>query len=70
MLYIVADGVEHKWHLGKPKPVVKEDAQYVLVQADGDEVAYIERVFRNIRMCSKPVVRWVGEEAKFIALNL
>lgn len=40
------------------------------LQADGHELEYIRERFQNIPMHKGRVVRWKGEMAKFIAINL
>jgi hypothetical protein len=42
----------------------------VFIQADGHELHHIENQFTNIRQSTKRVVRWTGEDARFILLNL
>jgi hypothetical protein len=43
---------------------------YVEVQADGDELEAIRTQFNNLPMHSRHVVRWAGDMAAFIAMNL
>lgn len=45
-------------------------ADCLTIQADGDELKAIRHQFANIRMHNSDIVRWVGEDAVFIALNL
>lgn len=40
------------------------------IQADGDELLYIEKQFKNLPSTTNRVVRWHGEFARFIAYNL
>ena len=100
MLAIVTkDGHEIQWHVGSPVPKMwgKGGSEYqameriYMLQADGDELAHIQRVFTNkvtifappgeepasitfdiptLPMSNKPVVRWYGDLAKTIFLNL
>lgn len=63
---------EKYWHIGERNPVeYQEIRQVVEVQADGDELEYILKHFKGIPTvdnCS--VVRWFGDDAKFIANHL
>jgi hypothetical protein len=79
MLYITyttsSDGcdlISTGWHVGQPNPINFHNVNKVVeVQADGDELLFIATQFRNIPMALKPsVVRWFGDDAKFIAANL
>ena len=60
---------EIEWHCGEPAPTHPHCVD--IIQADGDELLYIERVFGNIptRLDSR-VVQWHGDIAKFIIANL
>ena len=40
-----------------------------LVQADGDELAFIQSNYQGIRMTNGRVVIFVGDDAKFISEN-
>lgn len=40
-----------------------------MVQADGDELQWIQDALTGIRMSTKRVVRWIGDDARFIAAN-
>lgn len=40
------------------------------VQADGDELQIIQEQFTNTPMSKNRVVRWFGDDAKFIVANL
>lgn len=43
----------------------------VEIQADEDELVAIKHQIKGIRMCEhKRVVNWIGDDAKFIYLNL
>jgi hypothetical protein len=59
-----------EWHIGEPGPMKSTDI-ITSIQADGDELSLIIREFQSIPVrFRKPVVRWFGENAKFIAFNL
>jgi len=51
-------GHDLSWH-----PYLKDGFE---VQADGDELDFILRHFKNIRQCTASVQRWTGDDAKFI----
>lgn len=75
---------EQKWHVGEPVPIMALQVRYVIeVQADGDELDYLMRRFPfvvnnmpkemspdNIRWVPSKVVRWYGDQARFIIGNL
>ena len=42
----------------------------LIVQADGHELEVIRKQFINIQMASNRVVRWTGENARFIVENI
>lgn len=63
MLYIN----EREWHVGEPIPYV---TGAITLQADGDELELIKKTFKNIPITTKAAVKWTGEIAKFIYLNL
>lgn len=64
--------VDHEWHVGESTKQMNEYGyQCVCLQADGDELAAIQEQFQNIPMTNRPrVVRWKGDDAAFIAMNL
>lgn len=82
MLYITinqsgtAGVLQREFHVGGPlldyeaKEIVQQSDVEVIIQADGDELAYIKEYFQNIPSCRNPVQIWTGDIAKFIALNL
>jgi hypothetical protein len=43
---------------------------HLMVQADGHELELIKRQFTNIPMTANRVVRWQGDDAKFIINNI
>jgi len=70
---------DYTWHVGEEKPKIPEGHTVVLVQADGDELEYIGRTFRDLdgpntmtipwaQKCL--VMKWRGDFAAFIADNL
>lgn len=68
MLYIVSKNQEKTWYVGNPVPKMEN---VIEVQADGDELHYIEMHFRGIPIaCKKQVVKWTGDFAVFIYNNL
>lgn len=71
MLYIrIRNRNTISWHVGEPVPPFVA-ADVASVQADCDELAYIENEFTGIpRVKGKWVVRWYGDDARFIAGNL
>jgi hypothetical protein len=64
-----------QWHVGEKVPDVPVE-RIVELQADGDELEYIENIFSTHGKCSIPipyakrVVRWYGDIARTIYLNL
>ena len=59
-----------EWHVGEPVPAIAIAADSA-VQADGDELVFVESRFQNIPMrVAKSVVRWQGDLARFIVQNL
>jgi len=98
MLAIVTkDGHEIQWHVGTPVPKMwgKGGSEYqameriYMLQADGDELAHVQKTFTSrvimhspdgteqinvdvpsLPIANKPVVRWYGDLAKTIFLNL
>lgn len=62
------------WHVGEPWPIKGETNhdQVKLIQADGEELAAISRLFRNIPISSTQMTRtkWNGDIARFISLNM
>ena len=68
MIYFVtANGVESTTHVHCPCPVKPEDVTEV--QADGDELELIRNEMSGIPMSRGRIVRWFGDDAKFIAAN-
>ena len=64
--------VEVGWHCGTKTPDLnhKDDQHAIDVMADGDELIYISQQFDNIPITNRKIVRWTGETAQFIMLNL
>ena len=46
------------------------NSDYLIVQADGHELEEILNKISNIKMSKNPVIRWFGDDAKFIIANL
>jgi hypothetical protein len=69
-LYVVTnDNDENQWHVGERKLDIA--AKYVIeIQADGDELEKIKREVAGIPMTNQRVVRWFGDDAKFIYANI
>ena len=67
-----APGRYHTWHIGSlPHPDISGNEESVEdVQADGDELDRIKKHFTNLPMTTARVVRWYGDDAKFIAGNI
>jgi len=75
MLYITFEDEDGNkkaicWHVGS-RPDLDYEANVKKVQADGDELLYIQNSFNNIPYHKKARVQsWTGEIAKFIANHL
>lgn len=85
-MYIVArfkdNEREYRWHVGKFNPVPSQDVCRVIeVQADGDELDYLSARFPfvlnnrpqenlNGSWQSVRIVKWYGDDARFIVGNL
>ncbi len=71
MMYICRkDKPDLHWHIGES---VEDNLIHDIwmVQADGDELVYIETRFINLRNVRRTrVVRWYGDDAVFIVGNL
>jgi hypothetical protein len=60
-----------QWHTGENFAGIRTLSNEISnVQADGDELEHIKRNFSNIPMTNKPVIKWFGDDAKFIVANL
>jgi len=60
---------ESVWHQGeKLEHVNAHDVR--LVQADGDELRIILQQFHNLPTTGERIIRWYGDDAKFIVGNL
>lgn len=73
MMYITLEGerLAREWHVGEPSPIEHQDACGVTeVQADGDELLHVIDLFAGIPVRERRVLRWFGDDAKFIAANL
>lgn len=69
MLYIdtIAGNLPENVHVGQAIGTRASRINYV--QASGDELEYIRHRYRNIPMVTSKVVRWYGDDAKFICAN-
>lgn len=59
----------YTWIVGQKKPTMCGDITFTdvcEVQADGGELAYIRRHFKNLPDCDAWVVTWKGAMAQFI----
>jgi hypothetical protein len=81
MMYIICQTANEElqavWHVGEAVPTIRgremqKAAQDVtMVQADGDELTFVLEEMQNLpRMTRRPVQRWYGTDAQFIAGNL
>lgn len=72
MLYFVtSDKKEITWHTGEKNPLSLENRRDIVeIQADGDELEYIQSKFTNIPMSTNRVINWYGDIAKFITNNM
>lgn len=76
MLCVISSGKEldntRCWHIGEKSPLTYEDVSKVLeIQADCDELQWIEMSFKNLPIHNRArVQRWFGDQAKFIAAHL
>ena len=53
------------------RQIADEPGKLVYIQADGDELSYILDKFHSIRWTrDTKVIRWYGEDARFILGNL
>lgn len=70
MLYIVdKSGNEFGWHVGNRVPII--DASKIdYIQADGDELEYVRRLFPALTCAGKLVVRFSEEFARLVYMNL
>lgn len=59
------------WHVGEVFPIFPVDVldAIVMVQADGHELEHIYEKTNWVRI-PRPVVKWFGDDAKFIVANL
>lgn len=68
MLYIVDKfRTEWPWHVNSSVPVRAQDV--IEVQADGDELDYIRSRVTMNNDSNRRVIRWFGDDAKFIVAN-
>ena len=76
MMYIQRnDGSYFEWHVGGSHPFGADNYSAITdiahVQADGDELEFVNTSFTNLRTRqNKRVVRFYGDDAKTIAGNL
>jgi len=70
MLYIITkDSGSFTWHVGEKVPKIAPQS-VTGIQADGDELGLIRRMFENIPFYRGPVALWYGDLARTIYLNL
>lgn len=70
MLYFVClGGVDLGWHVGEPLPSFSI-SRLDMVQADGDELELIFRMFSGLPRTEGAVQIWTGPWAAYIAKNL
>jgi hypothetical protein len=62
----------YEWHIGdSAKSMNDYGRQCISIQADGDELEAIRQQFSNLPISNtRRVVRWTGEMAAFIAMNI
>lgn len=60
-----------EWHVGEKNHFVNtaEILHIVAVQADGDELLHIYDKVRGLKIATGRVIRWFGDDAKFIVAN-
>ena len=60
-----------EWHIGEKAPVPWDFMHdVVLVQADGDELEFVQKVLGVRPDAHVSVIRFFGDDAKFIAANV
>jgi len=65
------NGTEGEWHVGQDLRQLNEYGRTCVdLQADGHELEVIREQFTGIPMASGRVVRWKGDNAAFIAMNI
>ncbi len=72
LVLVFRDNYEHIWHIREKLRLNDRQVLDVqVVQADGDELQYIIDYMPNVPYANtRPVNRWYGDMAKFIAGNL
>lgn len=75
MLHIILDDADRTlhvtWHVGQSMPIAYANVPLVReIQADNDELDRIRRQISNVPTCNQRVVRWFGDDARFIVANL
>ena len=63
-------GVEQMWHVGEDLTLAGSVYDVQEVQADGDELVEIYEQDLAYRSRVKNMVRWFGDQAKYIVANL
>jgi hypothetical protein len=68
MLYLITNTKEYTFHMGENKAFNKPFIEDIIeIQADCDELELIKNL--GVFVPNKLVVRWFGDDAKFIAAN-
>lgn len=66
--------IKGTWHVGTKPPAVLfepvDQVRCIFIQADGDELDYIQDHFSGLPFANKKVVGWTGDLADFILRNL
>jgi hypothetical protein len=77
MLYVIykpkiagLSGAQQVWHIGEDLVLAGPIQDVEEVQADGDELAEVYEQDLAPLTLGKPVVRWFGDQAKFVVGNL
>lgn len=60
-----------EWNMSDARPVYSKNFLWGVqhVEASGDELGFLTNNFKNLPMCEKNTVIWIGEFAKFIVSN-
>lgn len=60
-----------QWYLGQEKPSINGLLQYLKLQADGDELRELQRLFTGIPMITwDGVCKWLDPWSTFIFFNM
>ena len=58
------------WHVGERKPSLDTHETVIEIQADGDELDHVRKIYVNLPQASGRVVLWKDPFAQFIYDNL